>query len=198
MAQPPAKPVATGAEERWILCIQVAYPAPEIFVRVVTEHCWDTEAKKRSRVKRDQGYEIAVRMFQREHDRWIQNALVFFGSLVSIFLIYETLEDLMPISAVLALALVIAFVTVCVSLSIRGTSDAWRDTIRTIEESAAEDVRPFEIFQNHLGGHSYREDLGSILCFWRSKALFSVTRMYTLLAIVITLVFALLLLRQCF
>ena len=66
-------------------------------------------------MKRDQGYEIAVRMFQREHDRWIQNALVLFGSLVSIFLIYETLEDLMPISAVLALALVIAFVTVCVS-----------------------------------------------------------------------------------
>jgi hypothetical protein len=149
-------------------------------------------------VKRDQGYEIAVRMFQREHDRWIQNALVLFGSLVSIFLIYETLEDLVPLSAVLALALVIAFVTVCVALSIRGTSDAWRDTIRTIEESAAEDVSPFEIFQNHLDRHSYREDLGSILCFWRSKVLFSVTRMYTLLAIVITLVFTLLLLRQCF
>ena len=55
-------------------------------------------------MKRDQGYEIAVRMFQREHDRWIQNALVLFGSLVSIFLIYETLEDLVPLSAVLALA----------------------------------------------------------------------------------------------
>lgn len=122
------------SRERWILCIQVAYPAPEIFVRAVTGHRWDTEAKKRSRVKRDQGYEIAVRMFQREHDRWIHNALVFFGSLVSAYLICETLEDLMPISAVLALALIIAFVTVCVSLSIRGTSDAWRDTIRTIEE----------------------------------------------------------------
>jgi hypothetical protein len=46
MAQPPAKPVATGAEERWILCIQVAYPVPEIFVRAVTGHHWDTEAKK--------------------------------------------------------------------------------------------------------------------------------------------------------
>ena len=103
-------------------------------------------------MKRDQGYEIAVRMFQREHDRWIQNALVLFGSLVSIFLIYETLEDLVPLSAVLALTMVIAFVTVCVELSIRGTSDAWRDTIRTIEESAAEDIRPFGIFQNHLDG----------------------------------------------
>ncbi len=149
-------------------------------------------------MKRDQGYEIAVRMFQREHDRWIQNALVLFGSLVSIFLIYETLEDLVPLCAVLALAMVIAFVTVCVALSIRGTSDAWRDTIRTIEESAAEDVRPFGIFQNHLDGHSYREDLGNILCFWRPKVLFSVTRMYTLLAIMITLVFALLLLLRCF
>jgi hypothetical protein len=136
-------------------------------------------------------------MFQREHDRWIQNALVLFGSLVSIFLIYETLEDLVPLYAVLALAMVITFVTVCVALSIRGTSDAWRDTIRTIEESAAEDVRPFEIFQNHLDSHSYREDLNSILCFWRPKVLFSVTRMYTLLAIVITLVFALLLLLRC-
>ena len=46
MAQPPAKPVATGAEERWILCVQVAYPVPEIFVRAVTRHRWDTEAKK--------------------------------------------------------------------------------------------------------------------------------------------------------
>jgi hypothetical protein len=124
---------------------------PEIFVRAVTGHRWDTETKKSSRVKRDQGYEIAVRMFQREHDRWIQNALVLFGSLVSIFLIYETLEDLVPLSAVLALAMVIAFVTVCVALSIRGTSDTWRDTIRTIEESAAEDVRPFGIFQKSPG-----------------------------------------------
>lgn len=147
-------------------------------------------------MKRDQGYETAVRMFQREHDRWIQNALILFGSLVSLFLIYETLEDLVPLSAVLALAMVIAFVTVCIALSIRGTSDAWRATIRTIEESAAEDVRPFEIFQNQLDGHSYRKDLDSILCFWRPKVLFSVTRMYTLLAILITLVFALLLLLQ--
>jgi len=148
-------------------------------------------------VKRDQGYEIAVRMFQREHDRWIQNALILFGSLVSIFLIYETLEDLIPISAVLVLAMVIAFVTVCVSLSIRGSSDAWRNTIRTIEESAAEDIRPFEIFQNHLDSHSYGQDLGNILCFWRPRVLFSVTRMYTLLAIVMTVIFALLSLRQC-
>jgi hypothetical protein len=46
MAQPPAKRVATGAEEWWILCIQVAYPVPEIFVRAVTGHRWDTETKK--------------------------------------------------------------------------------------------------------------------------------------------------------
>jgi hypothetical protein len=149
-------------------------------------------------VKRDQGYEIAVRMFQREHDRWIQNALILFGSLVSIFLIYETLQDFIPISAVLALAMVIAFVTVCVSLSIRGSADAWRNTIRTIEESAAEDVRPFELFQNHLATHLYGQDLGNILCFWRPKVLFSVTRMYTLLAILMTVIFALLLLLQRF
>jgi hypothetical protein len=149
-------------------------------------------------VKRDQGYEIAVRMFQREHDRWIQNALILFGSLVSIFLIYETLQDLIPISAALALAMVIAFVTGCVSLSIRGSADAWRNTVRTIEESAAEDVRPFEMFQNHLDTHSYGQDLVNILCFWRPKVLLSVTRMYTLLAILMTIIFALLLLLQSF
>ena len=148
-------------------------------------------------MKREQGYDIAVRMFQREHDRWIQNALILFGSLVSIFLIYETLEDLIPISAALALAMVVAFLTVCVSLSIRGSADAWRSTVRTIEESAAEDIRPFEIFQNHLNTHSYRQDFGNILCFWRPKVLFSVSRMYTLLAILMTVIFALLLLREC-
>jgi hypothetical protein len=94
-------------------------PRKRIHQAAVKGYQWrdrDKETKRSSRVKRDQGYEIAVRMFQREHDRWIQNALILFGSLVSIFLIYETLEDLIPISWVLALAMVISFVTVRVSL----------------------------------------------------------------------------------
>jgi len=45
--------------------------------------------------------------------------------------------------------------------------------VRTIEESAAEDIRPFEIFQNHLNTHSHRRDLVNILCLWLPTVLFS-------------------------
>jgi hypothetical protein len=168
-------------------------------------------------MSRDDAYTTAVEMFKREHDRWIQNALVLFGVLVAVLLADKT--SFLPRWLVLLVATLISAMTVFVSLTIRGSTDAWRETVRHIEEQsrAGNDVRPFQIFDEYLRwyteSHGHWRDFVEIVCGWRSatrfrargnigrlgcrewkrKVLLSVTRLYTLMAFVATLLFAILL-----
>ena len=142
-----------------------------------------------------EAHETAVKMFQREHDRWIQNALILFGALISIFLIYG--RSKFPIAPywIFGVGTLVAMMAVFVALTIRGSTDAWRETIREIETGKAT-TEPFEIFESKLKDYTEKRkhwyDLLEILQFWQPKVLFSVTRMYVLLAVAATLVFAVL------
>lgn len=143
---------------------------------------------------REKAHEIAVQMFQREHNRWIQNALVLFGSLISTIVVGRLKGQVIP-CWVLALAASIAFATVLISLSIRSTTDAWKRTIMEIEDwwphwSFADDVRPFEIFDRHMGEQTLCKSFKDLVCPPR-KILISVTRIYTLLSIAATVFFLL-------
>jgi hypothetical protein len=86
--------------------------------------------------------------------------------------------------------------TVCIALSIRGSTDAWNQTVRLIETSPSRDFAPFHLFECYLKRHSYLDDLGEIIIFPRRKVLTSVTRMYTLLALCAFFAFIYLLLGQ--
>jgi hypothetical protein len=46
---------------------------------------------------RTEAYTAAVAMLQREHARWVQNALVLFGALVSVFLVYKDVRCVVPL-----------------------------------------------------------------------------------------------------
>ena len=162
---------------------------------------------------RDQAYTIAVSNFQREHERWIQNAVVLFGVLLSILLFHSRLSVL-PQWLVLPLAIAISAMTVCVSLTIRGSTDAWRKTVRHIEGLAPDtpdnDIHPFEFFRSCLTRYTENGDHWTDFVIivwgwrrhrlgcakWRRKVLFSVTRLYTLMAFMAVLVFALLFLGR--
>jgi len=98
-------------------------------------------------MNRDEAYKIAVEMFKREHDRWIQNAVVLFGAVVSVLLLYFNTSLKGNSWAALVVSLVSATISamiVCVALSIRATTDAWRFTISAISRLpyTAEDVEP--------------------------------------------------------
>ena len=154
-------------------------------------------------MNRDDAYKTAVEMFKREHDRWIQNALVLFGVLIAIVLADKI--SFLPPWLVLLVATLISAMTVFVSLTIRGSTDAWWNTVHHIEEKcrAGDDVRPFQIFNEYLQlyteNHEHWRDFVEIVCGWRlgcrewkRKVLLSVTRLYTLMAFVATLLFAIL------
>ena len=161
---------------------------------------------------RDKAHEIAVRMLHREHDRWNQNTLFFFGVLVAVFSLRQYFQDLVPASLALSIASVVSLMTLGVALAIRNSTDAWRDTIRCIEKSTeAPDFQPFAIFQYHVDQHGWRwyvRDLLLTLCliplFWpaigigrkagyfRDDHFLSVTRLVSLLALIATIFFAVL------
>jgi hypothetical protein len=144
-------------------------------------------------MSRDQAYEIAVRSFHREHDRWIQNAVVLFGVLISILLTDKL--SILPQSVVLVVATLFSAMTVFISLTIRGSTDAWWKTVRYIEDCRdGVDIRPFKIFRENLwqyaDAHGHGRDFCKILHFWQSDVRYSVTRLYTLMAFAATLLFA--------
>jgi hypothetical protein len=158
-------------------------------------------------------YEVARDMYKREHDRWVQNALVLLGALVSIFALREKCLLLSRPAWVLGMA--ISANAIVVITSIRLTTDAWRDTLYDIEQERDDaEYLPFQAFDENLKRYTYGGDLMETLfmakwniakrdaanpnvrksadsrCSWMPKSFFSVTRAYTRLAIGAFLYFA--------
>jgi hypothetical protein len=138
-------------------------------------------------MKRDIAYSTAVSMLKREHPRWSQNALVLFGSLISVLLLYKDFKEIVALWLLFLICFGISAMTVLVALSIRRSTDAWNDTlceIGKLPENA--DVQTFELFEKHRIKHNPLKDF---LC-WNSPL--SVTRLYTLAAILMAIFFGVL------
>ena len=168
------------------------------------------------RLTRDKAHEIAVRMLHREHDRWNQNSLFFFGSLVSIFVIQKSVDDLtgslIAPWMVYLLAAAVSLMTLSMTIAVRMSTDAWRDSVSEIESRCcATDLRPFEIYQKYYDTRPYWKPcrdflvtLGFLLVlllrpllrhsnrckYLKDTHLLSVTRMITLLAFIAFAIFA--------
>jgi hypothetical protein len=119
-------------------------------------------------MSRDEAEKIAVEMFKREHERWVQNAFVVFGAIAAIFVIRHDLTNSISVSIAFVAAAIAAFSAIFPMLSVRATTDAWRRTIRLIERSnESSDLRPFDIFQKRVGCFRYGEDLARAAGLWR-------------------------------
>ncbi len=148
-----------------------------------------------------EAYKTAVAMYQREHIRWVQNALVLFGALAAVFLIYKEVRCVVPVYVPMIVATVISLMTVCVAVSIRGSTNAWRDTLRQIENSPGETFSAFEAFSQILPQQKPWRDLLARIdtpqneCTCRRflrrvcATVLSVTRVYAWVAIALTMSF---------
>jgi len=153
---------------------------------------------------RTEAYKAAVAMLQREHARWVQNALVLFGALVSVFLVYKDVRCVVPLWFPMMIAAAISLITVLVALSIRASTDAWTDTLQQIENSAGNSFKTWDAFDCHLRRQTPVCDLLAgvcerqfepPLCYFARRVratLLSVTRVYAWTAIVLTVTFGIL------
>lgn len=144
----------------------------------------------RSTMEQKEAYETAVEMFRREHDRWVQNTLFAFGGLASVFVAGKEFPGYVPSWSIPALATLVSVITVFIALSVRGSTDAWREVVRQIERGEQNSRGPFELYEENLSKFSYWKDFQTTLSFWKWRSLISVTRMYTRLAIILAIFFA--------
>jgi hypothetical protein len=137
-------------------------------------------------MNREKGYDVAVKMFQLEAERWAKNALGLVAALAAIFVGCAQLKDLSPYWPFF-LSSIVSAAGVLIALSIRGTTDAWKATVKAIEGCPEKDVfLPFYMFENNLHKDTPCKDFKKMTFFWKDgwnkeDVFFSVTRVYTLL-----------------
>jgi hypothetical protein len=127
--------------------------------------------------------DFAYEMYKREHDRWRDWSIFFLGSIGSIFLVWKEFDYLIPIWIASILSMFMSLFWIFVSLSIRSTTDAWKETIIELENTP-ENTKSMEIFYDKLKLQKGRfQDLKETVWIfgetWWKKELFSVTRTLT-------------------
>jgi hypothetical protein len=145
-------------------------------------------------------YETAVKMYYREHDRWIQWALFFFGFISGIFVLSAKYPKLIPFALPCFVALLVSIMWVAVALNIRATTFSWEKVIKRIERN--EEEKPFIAFHDELKQRErecYRiKEFKKTLCVRKSKSWQSVTQIMILLGILSSIVFFFLLTKELF
>jgi hypothetical protein len=132
-------------------------------------------------------YEVAVKMYHREHDRWGQWALFFFGFIAGIFVLADKHPHLIPFWLSCFIASFISGIWVAVAQNIRATTYSWEQVIMSIECNV--EVNAFHEFQAQLRKRNRRKDLLETLCIYNLKTLKSVTRLLAFLGVVLSLFF---------
>ena len=160
-------------------------------------------------IDRETAYKTAVEMLQREHNRWIQNAVYLFGFLAGIFTLQSKISEYFPLWLAYLLAVLVALITTVVALTIRASTDAWIDTVKKIEASekvGGNTFRPFHAFycyyRSRIGRENMKCEIRSLF-FLSSKEhrntrehFFSVTRWYVRLALIAAVVLGVLFARS--
>lgn len=132
--------------------------------------------------------EIAIQMYEREHSRWNQWALFFFGSITSVFVLYNQLQSILPIRIPLLASACLSILWVLVAQSIRRTTWSWRQVILELERDETAG-KAFELFKQKGKRFSGWRDLGQTLQLWRAEPYQRVTRILTLIGILSALSF---------
>lgn len=128
---------------------------------------------------REKAYEMAFEMFRYEGERWAKNALGLMAAIAAIFVAFAVLEtDGLRVNAgwPFLLAAAVSGAAILITLSIRRTTDAWKETIKQIENSPkTADIKLYDLFRNKLAESR--------------DASLSVTRVFTILFVVAFLAF---------
>lgn len=128
-----------------------------------------------------ESYQAAVKMFHREHDRWNQWALFFFGSVSAIFLLSGQLTEIPKFLFCLAAAFV-SLAWVIAGQNIRASTGSWRGVIMDLEKG--EKVKVFIRYKKLCDEYPRRKDFCETLCLCKegpNSTLRSVSRMLILM-----------------
>lgn len=146
-------------------------------------------------------YEAAVNMFHREHARWNQWVLFYFGSIVSIFVISEKAIICIPKWLPPLIGFLVSLMFIAVATTLRASTTAWRETIFSIENEdkiSSKDIKVFHLQQEKWQKFNHLDDLKQTLCFWHKVTFTSVTRLLTLFGILSAVCFVALLIFTIF
>ena len=130
-----------------------------------------------------------MKMFHREHDRWRQWALFFFGFIASIFVLSEKHECIIPFWLACYVASLLSAIWVYVAQNIRATTHSWMKVIESIENEQT--GKAFSTFQKYLDEYPHYYDLLITLYFNHKiqKTWKSVTRLLALIGVGLSLLF---------
>jgi len=138
-------------------------------------------------MSKSEAYEAALAMYAREHDRWYQWALFFFGAIGGIFYVAGSVNA--PFFVAPTLSSVISLMWVGVASNIRATTDCWRDTLLELESESSSEAGAFLIFKRRLEAYGYAQDFLKTLQFWRRRTYTSVTRLLVLCGLLSSVAF---------
>ena len=123
-------------------------------------------------------YQAAVTMYNREHDRWYQWALFFFGAVGGIFYVAGHIDA--PKFVAPSLSCLVSLMWVGVASNIRATTDCWRETLVELESGHEVEQGAFQVFKQKLDIYDFSGDFGKTLRIWRRQTYTSVTRLLVL------------------
>jgi hypothetical protein len=132
-------------------------------------------------------YDAALLMYSREHDRWHQWALFFFGAIISTFVVADRIA--LPLYVPSCFALLLSLMWIGAASSIRASTEAWRETLLALEAAPSDASGAFHLFKENLDRFDRAEDFRKTLMFWRRQTFTSVTRLLIWFGIVAALAF---------
>ena len=121
------------------------------------------------------GYQVAVEMYKREHERWHQWALFFLGLIAGVFVIWGQICHVIPLWVASAVAAVLSLMWTVAACALRATTGGWESTIKKLEceNKGLSDGAAFSLFRDEV----------------LSGGLVSVTRMLMFSGVLSTLAF---------
>jgi hypothetical protein len=136
-------------------------------------------------------YKTAAEQYKHQHERWNQWALFFFGAIASGFVIQNNVRDLVPIWPVAVFAAILSAGWVCAALSIRATTFSWLRVLEKLEDSpgSQSEFKLFHEFEAELNQRKRLKDLCQSLKVWTAEPYLRVTRLLTLVGVVMTVLF---------
>jgi hypothetical protein len=140
--------------------------------------------------------EIAIEMYKNEHTRWNQWAVFFFGSIVSLFVLYDKIQSFIPLWIPLSIGCILSIIWIFVALSIRMSTRSWDYTIRALEKN--KDIRKaFELFTMYNEHFSRWCDFRRTMQLWKKEPYLRVTRIVTLFGVLSAACFLILAILSC-
>lgn len=133
--------------------------------------------------------EIAVKMYDRQHDRWTQWAAFFFTAIAGVFLLWAHVKEYIPLWVASAVAASISIAWVSTGLGLRASTQGWLDVVKDLEAGKVPAGGLFREFESRRNAFRHWRDFLGILMVFSPRTCLHVTRVLVLLGVLSTCIF---------